>query len=223
MFLVSTLIVLVAMLATVSILPTRLQIPPHLMGHPMIDRLDFLDDETVEDLLAMTRGLGSIPGVARNIDANNKHSQKLFADFGKRNNHMGEASPYDAANKRCEHPLLIPDAEKKECVFPGRIDVARHFITTGGIQGMKESYDSMVSRTQPFIKYIFNYSEHPVAKRLLESPKFRAFAPLVCPAERQVLDFFQQRPFLLRAWEDLTRPIATRALAIHVFRQPTGQ
>lgn len=168
-------------IASVSLLPTRFNPPDHLLNHPLVDRPNFLSEETINDLLQMTRDIGVIPSVMRDTDS-----------YKVKRTHIGEAMPFDEATGSCPEPLLIPDESRKLCVFPGRIDVGKHFIMTGGIEGMKESHQKLSSRVQPFIKYIFNYSEHPVPKKLFESPEFMQLAKSVCPADKQgVLDYFQ--------------------------------
>lgn len=173
--------VLVVCFAAWWFLPKRFNIPPHLLGHPIVDRPDFLSEKTVDDLLQWSRNLGSIPSVTRDTDS-----------YKVKRTHMGEAAPFNNVTKKCPTPYLIPGENKQECVFPGRIDVGRHYILAGGIEGLKESADILTSRVQPFIKYIFNYSEHPVAKALFESEEFSKLAKAVCPADKQgILDAFQ--------------------------------
>jgi hypothetical protein len=173
---------LAAALASVSFGVRRTALPPHLLGHPVVDRENFLDATTMAELRQMTRDFHSIPSVLRDTDS-----------YKVKRNHIGEAVPYDAINKRCpsDKPFLMTDGKKEKCIFPSRIDVGRHFITTGGPDGVKEDFDLLASRAQPFIKYIFNYTELPVAKRLLESDEFKRFAVSVCPADKQLLDQFQ--------------------------------
>lgn len=161
--------------------PPRLNLPPHLLGHPIVDQQDFLDEKTVDDLLEWTRSLGSIPSVARDTDS-----------YKVKREHIGEAVPFNSTTQSCGLPYLIPNEKRELCIFPGRIDVGKHFILAGGIEGLKEPYNTLVSRVQPFIKYIFNYGDHAVPKRLFESEEFTAFAKAVCPAHKQgVLDYFQ--------------------------------
>lgn len=169
------------LLACAYVAPPRLRLPPHLLGHPIVDKPNFLDETTVDDLLDWTRRLGALPSVTRDTDS-----------YKVKREHIGEAVPINNVTKKCDKPFLIPDAKREFCVFPGRIDVGKHFIMAGGLEGLKEPYETIVSRVQPFIKYIFNYSEHPVPKRLFESEEFTKLAKEVCPSHKQgVLDYFQ--------------------------------
>ena len=40
----------------------------------------------------------------------------------------------------CGHPYLTPSNNGTMCVLPGRIDVGRHLILTGGARGLREPY-----------------------------------------------------------------------------------
>ena len=170
---------LMALLA-VNRLP-RSAIPPHLTGHTLIDLQGFLSPETVEDLLAFTRELGVIPSAAREYDS-----------YAVTRDHIGEAVPYDKALGKCPGDFLMTDANLSRCIFPGRIDVGRHFIASGGsAEGLKERYETLLGRVQPFQRLIFNYKDYPTTTRLLDSPAFRELSLSVCPKDKQVLDTFQ--------------------------------
>ena len=176
--------ILVAMVAicvaVVIVVPTRVDIPPHLINHPIIDLENFLSEQTVDDLLQLTRDFGTITTAAREYD-----SYKVLRD------NIGEAVPFNTTSNSCPHAFLMPNGDKSMCVFPGRVDVGRHYVMSGGIEGLKESYDTLVSRVQPFQKYMFDYPNYPVAKQLLESPEFQKLALGVCPSNKQYLDAFQ--------------------------------
>ena len=106
---------------------------------------------------------------------------------------MLQAQPI-GANETCEHPYLTPNNARTQCVLPGRFDIGRHFLVRGGVEGLKESYDSMLARIQSFGRYMFNPQEYPAVADLFESEKFQAAAKSVCPPEKRVLDPFQVRP-----------------------------
>ncbi len=174
-----------AVLVPVVFFPKRYDVPRHLLGHPIVDMGEFLDAATIDELLQLTRDFGSIPTALRDDD-----SYKVVRD------NIGEAEPFNDTAARdgksgCSKPFLIPTADRKRCIFPGRIDVGRHFIRSGGLDGLKERYDVMASRVQPFLRYIFNTSTVPVATRLLSSPEFQKLALAVCPVDRTLLDFIQ--------------------------------
>jgi len=77
------------------------------------------------------------------------------------------------------------------CILPNRVDVGRHFVLTGGFEGLRETYQKLISRVQSFGAYHFNLDEYPEVKQLFSDPKFRRVAKDVCPAHRQFLDPFQ--------------------------------
>jgi hypothetical protein len=73
----------------------------------------------------------------------------------------------------CNHPFLIPNANGTKCVLAGRIDVARHYMLTGGPEALKEPYERAVSRLLSFGTYIFNPEEYPEVKSLFDSETFQ--------------------------------------------------
>jgi len=98
---------------------------------------------------------------------------------------IGEAVPI-GADGTCAHPLLVPSSNRTLCVLPGRIDVARHFFTTGGVEGLKESLPTLSRRLLAFSQYLFNATEYPVFASLFADAPFQRMAKAVCPADAQV-------------------------------------
>jgi hypothetical protein len=81
--------------------------------------------------------------------------------------------------------------DRKSCVLPSRIDVGRHYITTGGFEGLKENLDDLTSRILSFGRYMFNLTEFPTVEKLFASDSFQEAAKRVCPVDKQYLDPFQ--------------------------------
>lgn len=106
--------------------------------------------------------------------------------------HIGEAQPI-RADGICEHPFLVPNSARTECILPGRIDIGRHYILSGGTEGLKEEYESLVSRVQSFGVYLWDLQAHPVIQQLFASDTFTRAAGEVCPPHKQLLDPFQVR------------------------------
>lgn len=159
----------------------RNTIPAHLTGHKLIDLQNFLTEQQVEDLLTFTRDLGVIPSAAREYD-----SYAVIRD------HIGEAVPYNKTLGRCPGDYLMTDANLSRCIFPGRIDVGRHFITSGGsAEGLKQRYATLLGRVQPFQRIIFNYKDYETTTKLLENPRFQKLSMDICPEGKKVLDSFQ--------------------------------
>jgi len=73
--------------------------------------------------------------------------------------HIGEAEPM--IDGQCTHPFLVPDYNRTQCVIPGRLDVGRHFILTGGPEALREGYEGMVSRVSAFMRYMWNLEDFP--------------------------------------------------------------
>jgi len=49
-----------------------------------------------------------------------------------RHEHIGEAVQIGSAEKPCPHPYMIPSLDKKSCILANRIDIGKHYLTTGG-------------------------------------------------------------------------------------------
>lgn len=92
---------------------------------------------------------------------------------------------------KCEHPYLVPSPDRTLCILPGRIDVGRHYLVTGGFEGLKENHVSLTSRLLSFGRYMFNYSEYDEVAKLFNDPRFQQSARSVCPGNKQYLDPFQ--------------------------------
>lgn len=73
----------------------------------------------------------------------------------------------------------------------GRVDIGRHYILSGGVQGRKEPYEDQVARLLSFGRYMFDYREYPIVAELFHSEIFQSAAKSVCPKDKQVLDPFQ--------------------------------
>ncbi len=159
--------------------PTAL--PAHLLGHPVRYFPALLSEHTRAELLNLTRSLGEIPGVS-----------SAEASYAMTHEHIGEGLDHPAApDGTCSHAFLVPSADGSMCVLPGRIDVGRHYISTGGYEALREQHSQLINRVQSFIRYIFNPLEHPVTARLFADEAFLAAARSVCPAHKPVLDPFQ--------------------------------
>eukprot|EP00755_Sulcionema_specki_P024815 Sspe_Gene.15319::Locus_5332_Transcript_1_2_Confidence_0.800_Length_1649::g.15319::m.15319 len=155
----------------------RPAIPEHLLNHPYVTTPDILTEEEAQALLEATKEM-ELPTNANDL-----------AFYETRHEHIGEAIPMPSDGSCGTY--LVPSKNKSLCVLPGRIDVARHFITSGGYEGLKEPFDILASRVQSFGRYIFNYSSLPIAVQLMSSEKFLSAAKAVCPPHQQHLDPFQ--------------------------------
>lgn len=171
-------VAIVAGIVGVSLLTKRNPLPDHLLNHPLVDLPNFFTEKEVDELLEFTRYLHVMPPIAREYDS-----------YTPLTDNIGEAVPY-VKGQPC--PLyLIPNGAKTHCIFPGRIDVGRHLIQSGGPTAAKEKYGTLVSRVFGFMKYIYNYTEYPLPTRLLSEPKFQKLAKDVCPTDRKHLDPIQ--------------------------------
>jgi hypothetical protein len=176
-------VIVLAVFVNFTFLAKRNRIPSHLMGHTLVDKENFLSPEMVEKLLANTRKSSPIYSTT-----------KEPAVFKTQFDNIGEAVPANLSATgagRCPHRLLTLDNSGTRCIFPGRIDVGRHYLMTGGPEAKKESAELLTSRVQPFLHYILDYKEDPVTKELLEHKDMVKFAENICPKDKPFLDPFQ--------------------------------
>jgi len=154
--------------------------PPHLLNHTLTTIPELLSPPQQESLQALLQTLGKT-GLQSNL-ADTKATHPLHE-------HIGESVP--SVDGTCDHKYLIPSLDKTECILAQRIDIGKSYLTTGGVLGMKDSYDVAISRLQSFGEYIFDPSAYPVIEELFESPAFLDAAKATCPPNKQHLDPFQ--------------------------------
>ncbi len=104
--------------------------------------------------------------------------------------HIGEGRPMPAGG-RCDHPFLVPSKDGSLCVIPGRLDIGRWFIMTGGLDALRENYEQLVARVLSFGVYLFGESVPLPVRELFDGERFQSLARRVCPADQQHLDPFQ--------------------------------
>lgn len=100
----------------------RNNIPPHLLNLPALFVEDLISPESFADLNKLMREMKVFPS---NVD------DLRTIGFTPTHEHIGEAVPIEADGS-CAHPYLAPNVNRTHCILPQRIDVGKHFITTGG-------------------------------------------------------------------------------------------
>lgn len=185
--LIALFIAAAAVFANFSFFVNRVPIPRHMMGHTLVDKADFLSNEIVEALLENTRQSSPIfstvkePAVFINQDTEDNIGEAVDA----------VVDPKTGAKSCPQHGLLALDNSGTRCVFPGRVDVGRHYIMSGGPEAKKEKRETLISRVQPFLHYITDYKKDPVTKKLLEAPEMQKFSLNICPASKKHIVPFQ--------------------------------
>ena len=58
----------------------------------------------------------------------NDHTNTIYPHFGEAINATNDL--------KCNKRYLVYSNKLKKCVFPGRVDIGRHFVLTGGYNGM---------------------------------------------------------------------------------------
>ncbi|GBG30287.1 Hypothetical Protein FCC1311_065062 [Hondaea fermentalgiana] len=159
----------------------RTPIPSHMQNQAAVFVPELVNRETQSALLDLLKTKGVIP--SNSADTN-------FYEV--KHEHIGEAQPLEA-DGTCAHRYLMPNKNRTQCILPGRIDVARAFGLTGGIDGLKENLGTLFSRLQTFGIYIFDIDaqEHAIIRSLFDSKDFLDAAAQVCPSHKQHLDPFQ--------------------------------
>jgi hypothetical protein len=174
----------------------RSQIPAHLLGHPVEYTRNLISEEHGLELKKLVLEMKVYPS---NINADT-----LTGGWKVRYPHIGEA----VATKRtvdettgnitvkCDHEFMTPNADKTMCILPQRIDIGKHFIMSGGVDGQRENYQSSLQRVTSFGRYYMGTHGldtrlPPLVTELFEQPKFQQAAKNICPADKQLLDPFQ--------------------------------
>jgi hypothetical protein len=109
--------------------------------------------------------------------------------------HIGEAEAINSDGS-CTNPDFISSFDQMSCYFKQKTDVFRHFMLFGGVDGLKERRDGLLSRTRFFSRNMFNLTEYPIVQQLFDSDSFKTAAKSVCPKEKQFLDPFQFNIFI---------------------------
>eukprot|EP01061_Rhynchopus_euleeides_P046838 TRINITY_DN9085_c0_g1_i1.p1 TRINITY_DN9085_c0_g1~~TRINITY_DN9085_c0_g1_i1.p1 ORF type:complete len:469 (+),score=214.35 TRINITY_DN9085_c0_g1_i1:63-1469(+) len=162
-----------------GVVTRKAEVPAHMTGHQTLLLPNLLTKEVAAKLYDTMKDIGHLPS--------NSADLKFYETL---HEHIGEAMPL-GEDGICAHPYLIPNMNRTLCVLPGRIDIARHYMMTGGVLGLKENYAQLVSRLLSFGVYNFNLEKYPVLKTLFHSEEFKEAARTVCPADEPHLDPFQ--------------------------------
>ena len=175
--------VLVAIVALGLRLIPRAVVPPHLADHQVYALDDLIPKDMRVQLQDTIRSMGIF---GSNVDTSRA------TGFVPIHEHIGEAIPINPDGS-CSHDFLFPNPNRTLCILPERVDVGKHYVMTGGLDGMKEPFSDLVNRVSSFAKYTFlrDLDKFPVVQQLFNSDKFQTAAKSVCPADRSYLDPFQ--------------------------------
>eukprot|EP00127_Corallochytrium_limacisporum_P005941 Clim_evm18s215 gene=Clim_evmTU18s215 len=157
----------------------RADVPKHMQNHKLVYDGQLLSEEMGDALVARLKSVDYLPS--------NNNDLKFYTT---RHEHIGEAVPY-SPDEGCPHPLMVPSINRTECILPGRVDIAKHYITGGGLEGRKERFEVAASRLQSFGQYNWDLNVYPELPKLFADSKFQQFSKSVCPDDRQYLDPFQ--------------------------------
>ena len=103
--------------------------------------------------------------------------------------HIGEREELTSAGT-CDHPLMVPNANRTYCTLAGRVDVGRHHILTGGPASSKSYVEDIKNAigTVFFQQYFSHDKTGPsslsnagIINTLFHSEKFRAASEKFCP------------------------------------------
>ena len=172
---------LVLMLKPLHNLLLRPNIPTHMKHHETTLISDLLSHSASQDLNSMLKDFVSL---SSNLADSNVTKPV--------HEHIGEAAPVQSPPlPLCPHPFMVPDLSRTSCILANRIDIGKHYLTTGGYMGLKEPYEVAVGRLQSFGRYIFDPDRYPVVQELFSSTVFQSTARRTCPPDKQTLDPFQ--------------------------------
>ena len=156
----------------------RLVVPQHMRQSAYFEE-ELLSPQTASALVKLLKRMKTFP--------TNINDVQFYAT---EHEHIGEGTPLGSDGK-CSDPFKVPNANRSLCVLAGRIDVGRHYVLTGGLQGAREPFEWLVSRVQSFGRYMFDLREYPEVAHLFAEQRFVTLARRVCPEHKQVLDPFQ--------------------------------
>ena len=167
-------ILLLALLAGgLVMISKRADIPDHLVGHAVENIKDLIPPKVAIKLWERIRTMGKD---GQGFDDVSKAVGKVpLAE------HIGEAVPLNTDGK-CDHHLMVPNYKREQCVIPGRVDVGKHFILTGGAKAIREDFESMVSRVSAFMRYMWNLEDFPEVRAVL-FPQQQHILSLFAPSE----------------------------------------
>jgi hypothetical protein len=163
----------------------RTKVPKHLLGYKAFAMEHLISDDLVAELVDLMKEMKHFQS---NVDQSKAQGFKpVHEDFG-------ESQPIEA-DGTCKHSLLFPNADHTRCIFPQRIDVGKHYLLTGGLEGSKENFHDLIDRVSSFGRYTFpsDIEKYPSVKRLFTSEAFQTAAKSICPNfdNNTVLDTFQ--------------------------------
>jgi len=158
---------------------TNVVLPSHLLNNKVFFEEELISAEVGASLRELIKESAEFPSNSNDL---------LF--YKTVHEHIGEAEPIEADGS-CKHRFLVPNTAKTHCILPGRFDVARHWLQTGGLNGLKEPFESMVSRVLSFGQYNWDITKNEVIRDLFSNQKFLNAAKQVCPSDKQYLDPFQ--------------------------------
>jgi hypothetical protein len=156
-----------------------IKIPSHLLNHRVIESINLIPRDIADKLIDDIKAERSFP--------TNSQDTRFYNIL---HEHIGEAVDINEDGS-CSHYLMVPNKKQTKCILPNRIDIASHFMQSGGFNALKNEQELMVSRILSFGRYYFNVSTKPVIEKLFKSKKFQQLAKSVCPKTKQTLDPFQ--------------------------------
>lgn len=161
----------------------RVSIPSHLANHPVFVVNDLIPLDTSRELLHLIKNFTDFTS---NVDQSKAQGFKPLYE------HIGEAQPINADGS-CSHRFLFPNSDKTLCITPQRVDIGKHYVMTGGLDGTKEMHSDLVDRVSSFGRYTFvdDIDKYPSVKALFSSRKFQESALMICPPGHKYLDPFQ--------------------------------
>jgi hypothetical protein len=161
----------------------RAKIAPYLSNHPVVVMENLIPKDVAKDLLDVIK---TFQNYSSNVDQSKAQGfEPLYED-------IGEAQPINE-DGTCTHKFLFPNMNKSKCIPPQRVDIGKHYVMTGGIDGSKEMYQDLVDRVSSFGRYTFisDLDQYPAVKKLFESEKFQEATKSICPVGKKYLNPFQ--------------------------------
>lgn len=160
-------------------------VPPLSPPHPYRTLENFLSTEDHQKLMSLLQQIKDFPAARSDWTSTNHWSHigeamdPIIDSFDPTTNKTTYTCP-----EREKYQYLVYNDQIHKCVFANRIDIARHFILTGGYDGWKEKFKIIASRLLLYNNFQFNTSAEPEFVKLFTDKQFVQSVNDICGKDR---------------------------------------
>ena len=136
------------------------------VDHAFEEIHDIISDEQHGKLKRLFENLDTIPLASADL------TNEVYPHFGEAIN--------ATKDHKCNKQYLMYSPKLDSCIFPGRLDVAKQYVITGGFNGWKERYNDIILRLLVFQNYQFKALSKDEFVELFNLPKFKNAVNNMC-------------------------------------------